>query len=156
MTDYAERHSLTPYRFIQDDGVSGTIWNRPGWQELMGEVEAGRVAIIVVKNLDRVGRDYLRVGLHLEQFAERGVRLIAINDNIDTAKGEDDFTPLRALFAEWYARDTSKKIRAVFKSRMEQGYHCTGSIPDGYIHDPADRKNWLVDEAAAEVIRRIF
>ena len=92
----------------------------------------------------------------MEQFQKCGIRLVAIHDNIDTAQGEDDFTPLRALFAEWHARDTSKKIRAVFKSRMEQGFHCTGAIPYGYIHDPANRQNWLVDEEAAKVIRHIY
>ena len=156
LTDYAEKNGLTPYRFVEDDGYSGTRWNRPGWMEIMQEVEAGQVATIIIKNLDRMGRDHLRVGLHLERFLELGTRLIAIHDNIDTAQGEDDFTPLRALFAEWHARDTSKKIRAVFKSRMEQGYHCTGSIPYGYIHNPANRQDWLLDEEAAKVIQRIF
>lgn len=79
-----------------------------------------------------------------------------VSDGIDTAKGEDDFTPFRAIFAEWYAKDASRKIRAVFKSRTEAGYHCTGSIPYGYIHDPNNRQNWLVDEEAAKVIRHIF
>ena len=153
---YAEEHNLKPYRHIQDDGFSGTVWTRPGWQELMAEVEAGRVGTIIVKNLDRMGRDYLRVGILLEQFVERKIRFIALHDNIDTAKGEDDFTPLRALFAEWLARDTSKKIRAVFKARTEAGYHCTGAIPYGYIHDPTNRQNWLVDEEAAKTIRHIF
>ena len=156
LTDYAEKNGLTPYRFVQDDGFSGTRWNRPGWIEVMEEIEAGRVATIIIKNLDRMGRDHLRVGLHLEEFENRGIRLIAIHDNIDTAQGEDDFTPLRALFAEWHARDTSKKIRAVFKSRMEQGFHVSGSIPYGYIHNPDNRQEWLLDEEAAKVIRHIF
>lgn len=153
---YAKDNGLEPYQHIQDDGWSGTNWNRPGWQELMTEVGAGKVGIIITKNLDRMGRDYLRVGLYLEQFKEAGIRLIAINDNIDTFAGEDDFTPLRALFAEWYARDTSRKIRAVFKARTEAGYHCTGAIPYGYLHDPKDRQKWIVDEEAAKVIRYIF
>jgi len=156
LEDYAERNNLKPYRHIQDDGWSGTVWNRPGWQELITEVEAGRVQNIVVKNLDRMGRDYLRVGLYMEQFRDSGVRLIAVNDAIDTDLGEDDFTPFRAILAEWYARDTSKKIRAVFNSRMEAGYHCSGSIPYGYLHDPDDRQQWIINEPAAEVVRRIF
>ena len=156
LQDYAERNNLKPYRHIQDDGWSGTVWNRPGWQELITEVEAGRVQTIVVKNLDRMGRDYLRVGLYLEQFYTLGIRLIAVNDGIDTSAGEDDFTPFRAIFAEWYARDTSKKIRAVFKSRMEAGHPCSGSIPYGYIRDSNDRQKWIIDEPAAEVVRRIF
>ena len=156
LEDYAEHNGLKPYRHIQDDGISGAVWNRPGWQELIAEVEAGHVSTIVVKNLDRMGRDYLRVGLYMEQFRDCGVRLIAVNDGIDTLCGEDDFTPFRAILAEWYARDTSKKIRAVFKSRMEAGYHCSGSIPYGYLHDPDDRQQWIVDSQAAKVIRRIF
>ena len=140
LIDYAEKNNLAPYRFIQNDGISGTVWNRPGWMELVAEVEAGRVGAIVVKNLDRLGRDYLRVGLFVEQMQISKIRLIAIGDNVDTAAGEDDFLPLRALFAEWHARDTSKKIRAVFKGRTEAGYHCTGSIPYGYIHDPQTAK----------------
>ena len=156
LEDYAERNNLKPYRHICDDGFSGVDWRRPGWQELISEVEAGRVQTIVVKNLDRMGRDYLRVGLYMEQFRDSGVRLIAVNDGIDTAAGEDDFTPFRAILAEWYARDTSKKIRAVFKSRMEAGHHCSGSIPYGYIRDSEDKQVWHIDEPAAEVVRRIF
>ena len=156
LVDNAERNNLKPYRHIQDDGWSGVRWDRPGWQELMAEVEAGRVQNIVVKNLDRMGRDYLRVGLLLEQFRDSNIRLIAVSDGIDTACGEDDFTPFRAILAEWYARDTSKKIRAVFQSRMEAGHHCSGSIPYGYIRDSSDKQVWHIDGPAAEVVRRIF
>jgi hypothetical protein len=123
---------------------------------LIAEVEAGKVHAVVVKTLDRIGRDYLRVGLILEQFAELGVRLIAVADGVDTAKGEDDFTPFRTILAEWYAKDCSKKIRAIFNSRMAAGFHCSGSIPYGYVHDTENRQNWLVDASAAAVIRRIF
>ena len=156
LEEYAERSNLKPYRHIQDDGYSGTNWNRPGWQELIAEVEAGRVKAIVVKNLDRLGRDYLRVGLFMEQIRDSGVRLIAVSDGIDTADGEDDFTPFRAILAEWYAKDASKKIRAVFKSRMEAGFTCTGSMPYGYIRDSDDKQTWHIDEPAAVVVRRIF
>jgi len=156
LEDYAERNNLMPFRHIQDDGWSGTRWDRPGWSELMSEVDAGNVSAIVVKNLDRMGRDYLRVGLYMEQFRDSGIRLIAISDGIDSDRGEDDFTPFRAILAEWYARDTSKKIRAIFNSRMAAGYHCSGSIPYGYLQDPNDRQNWIVDDAAAAVIRRIY
>jgi DNA invertase Pin-like site-specific DNA recombinase len=153
---YAEDNNLKPYRHIQDDGFSGTGWNRPGWLEVMSEIEAGRVETLVVKNLDRMGRDYLRVGLLMEQFQQNGVRFIAVSDGIDSSKQEDDFTPFRAIFAEWYAKDASRKIRAVFKARTEAGYHCTGSIPYGYLHDPDNRQNWLIDEEAATVVRKIF
>ncbi|MDR3348664.1 MAG: DUF4368 domain-containing protein [Acidaminococcales bacterium] len=156
LENYAEQNGLKPYRHLQDDGWSGTSWSRPGWQELIAEIEAGNVAAVVVKTLDRVGRDYLRVGLFMEQLRDAGVRLIAVSDGIDTAQGEDDFTPFRAILAEWYAKDCSKKIRAIFNNRMAQGYHCTGSIPYGYIHNPENRQEWLLDESAAAVVRRIF
>ena len=156
LEDFAERNNLRPYRHIQDDGFSGTSWSRPGWQEIIDEIEAGHVNTLVVKNLDRMGRDYLRVGLYLEQFREKDVRLIAVNDGIDTSLGEDDFTPFRAIFAEWLAKDISRKTRAVFKSRMEAGYYCNGSIPYGYLHDPDNRQHLIIDEHAATVVRRIF
>ena len=153
---YAEQNGLKPYRHLQDDGWSGTSWIRPGWQELISEIEAGNVSAVVVKCLDRVGRDYLRVGLFMEQLAEAGVRFIAVSDGIDSDCGEDDFTPFRAILAEWYAKDCSKKIRTIFNSRMAAGYHCTGSIPYGYVHNPDNRQEWLLDESAAAVVRRIF
>ena len=156
LEEFAERNGLAPYIHVQDDGYSGTNWNRPGWQELIAKVEKDEVACICAKDGSRLGRDYLRVGLYRELFKEKGVRLICVNDNLDTAVGEDDFVPFREIMAEWYARDTSKKIRAIFNSRMAAGYHCTGSIPYGYLHDPEDRQQWIVDEPAAEVVRRIF
>jgi hypothetical protein len=104
-----------------------------------------------------MGRDYLRVGLYMEQFRDSGVRLIAVSDGIDTANGvEDDFTPFRAILAEWYAKYCSKKIRTIFNSRMSQGYHCTGSIPYAYVHNPDNRQEWLLDDTAAATVRRIF
>lgn len=157
LENYAEQNGLKPYRHLQDDGYSGTQWARPGWQQLIAEIEAGRVSAVVTVNLDRVGRDYLRVGLFMEQLRDSGVRLICVSDGIDTANGiEDDFTPFRAILAEWYAKDCSKKIRTIFNSRMSQGYHCTGSIPYGYIHNPDNRQEWLLDDTAAATVRRIF
>jgi DNA invertase Pin-like site-specific DNA recombinase len=139
LTKYAESNGFTPILPIQDDGWSGTSWSRPGWTELMGYVERGEVSAILVKTLDRIGRDHLRVGLLLEQFQEQGIRLIALGDNIDTAQGVDDFVPLRTLFAEWFARDTSRKIRAINNARTREGRHVTGAIPYGYLRDPNDK-----------------
>jgi DNA invertase Pin-like site-specific DNA recombinase len=156
LQDYAERNNLLPVLHISDDDESGTGWLRPGWQQLMAQVEAGNVGTILLKTMDRMGRDYLRVGLFLEQFAEAGIRLIAIGDNVDTAKGEDDFVPLRNLFAEWYARDCSKKIRAVFKSRMSNGKRCSGAIPYGFLPNNGDVNDLIIDEDAAVNVRRIF
>jgi len=156
LQEYAERNSLTPYVHIFDDGYSGTGWNRPGWQKVIEEIEAGKVQTIVVKNLDRMGRDYLRVGLYMEMFREKGIRLIAVSDGIDTLRGDDDFTPFRAIFAEWFARDTSKKIKAVINAKGRSGKPLATVPPYGYIKDPNDKHHWLVDTDAAKVIKRIF
>ena len=156
LQEYAERNGLTPYIFLSDDGYSGTGWDRPGWQKVIEEIEAGRTHTIVVKNLDRMGRDYLRVGLYLEMFREKGVRLIAMSDGIDTAAGDDDFTPLRALFAEWFARDTSKKLKTVFTAKAKSGKPITVNVPYGFIKDPNDKHKWLVDLEAAKIVKRIF
>ena len=156
LQDYAERHNLTPYVHIQDDGYSGTRWDRPGWQELIAKVEAGEVACICIKDGSRLGRDYLRVGLYRELFREKGVRLIAINDNYDSAKGEDEVIPFREIIAEWYARDTSRKVKAVIQSKGNSGKPITSVPPYGYRKDPEDKNRWLVDEPAAAIVRRIF
>lgn len=108
------------------------------------------------KDMSRLGRDHLRVGLFLEQLREMNVRLIAVAEGIDTAKGEDDFMPFRNILAEWHARDTSRKIRAIFGARTAAGNHVTGALPYGYLHDPKDRQKWIVDEEAAPVVKRIF
>jgi DNA invertase Pin-like site-specific DNA recombinase len=147
---------MVPYIHVFDDGYSGTGWNRPGWQKVIEEIEAGRVQNLVIKNLDRMGRDYLRVGLYLEQFQSCGVRLIAVSDGIDTSRGDDDFTPFRAIFAEWFARDTSKKIKAVINAKGRSGKPTTIHPPYGYIKDSEDKYKWLVDSDAATVVKRIF
>ena len=121
----------------------------------MEEVEAGRVEAIVIKDMSRLGRDYLKVGQVMEILRQRGVRLIAINDGVDSLKGDDDFTPFRNIMNEFYARDTSRKIRSVFKSKGMSGKHLTGTVIYGYLWDEK-REHWLVDEEASEVVRRIF
>ena len=157
LENHAKKNGFTNCRHIVDDGYSGsTFTTRPGWNELIAEVEAGNVGIICSKDMSRIGRDYIRMGLYREMFREKGVRLITVADGFDSENGEDDLLPFRDIFAEWHARDTSRKIRAIFKNRTEQGLHCTGSIPYGYIHDPSDRQKWLIDEEAAKVVRRIF
>ena len=110
-------------RFFIDDGYSGTTFDRPGWQQLMGEVEEGNIEAVLVKDMSRVGRDYLRVGLYMEQFADQNIRLIAVNDGVDTSKGVDDFTPFRNIMSEWYARDISKKIKASMHTKALSGKH---------------------------------
>ena len=156
LEEYAERNGMTPFVHHCDDGVSGTRWDRPGWIKVMDEIEAGNVQNLIVKNLDRMGRDYLRVGLHMERFRELGVRLIAIGNGIDTATGDDDFAPFRAIFAEWYSRDCSRKIRAVVQSKGKSGKHTSAVPPYGYYKSPDDKNQWLVDPESAAVVKRIF
>jgi DNA invertase Pin-like site-specific DNA recombinase len=156
LEEFAERNQLVPFLNICDDGYSGTNFDRPGWRKLIGEIEAGAVSVLILKDLSRMGRDYLRVGLYMEMFREKGVRLIAVNDGVDTEKGEDDFTPFRNIMAEWYARDTSRKIKSVLNAKGRDGKPL-GTIPlYGFKKDPDDADKRLIDEEAAAVVRRIF
>lgn len=127
-----------------------------GLLQMTEDISRGSVGQILIKDMSRLGRDHLRVGLFLEQLREMNVRLIAVAEGIDTAKGEDDFMPFRNILAEWHARDTSRKIRAIFGARTAAGNHVTGALPYGYLHDPKDRQKWIVDEEAAPVVKRIF
>ena len=155
LEDFARRNGLPNPTHFTDDGISGTRFDRPGFLAMMEEVEAGRVEAIVIKDMSRLGRDYLKVGQVMEVLRQRGVRLIAINDGVDSLKGDADFTPFRNIMNEFYARDTSRKIRSVFKSKGMSGKHLTGTVIYGYLWDEK-REHWLVDEEAAEVVRRIF
>ena len=155
LEDFARRNGLPNPTHFTDDGISGTQFDRPGFLAMMEEVEAGRVEAIVIKDMSRLGRDYLKVGQVMEILRQRGVRLIAINDGVDSLKGDDDFTPFRNIMNEFYARDTSRKIRSVFKSKGMSGKHLTGTVIYGYLWDEK-REHWLVDEEAAAVVRHIF
>ena len=151
-----DNHFSNPTFFI-DDGVSGVTFDRPGWNEMIRLAEAGKVQTVIVKDMSRMGRDYLKVGYYTESFfAERDIRYIAINDGVDSDKGDNDFTPFRNLFNDFYARDTSKKIRAVMRAKGNAGEHLCTNPPYGYMKDPADKKKWIVDEKAAEIVKRIF
>lgn len=155
LEDFARRNGLPNPTHFTDDGISGTRFDRPGFLAMMEEVEAGCVEAIVIKDMSRLGRDYLKVGQVMEILRQRGVRLIAINDGVDSLKGDDDFIPFRNIMNEFYARDTSRKIRSVFKSKGMSGKHLTGTVIYGYLWDEK-REHWLVDEEAAAVVRHIF
>ena len=155
LEDYARRNGFPNPTHFTDDGISGTRFDRPGFTAMMEEVEAGRVEAIIIKDMSRLGRDYLKVGQIMEILRVKGVRLIAINDGVDSINGDDDFTPFRNIMNEYYARDTSKKIKSVFKAKGMSGKHLTGTVLYGYLWDES-RIHWLVDEEAAEVVRRIF
>ena len=135
-----------------------SLFNRPSWNELLERIENGEVSALIVKDMSRLGRDYLKVGFYTEVLlVEKGVRFIAINNGIDSANQTDsDFTPFLNIINEWYAKDTSKKIRAVMKSKGEADEHLCTTPPYGYMKDPDNKKRWIVDEAAAEVVKRIF
>lgn len=120
------------------------------------KIESGEVGTILIKDMSRLGRDHLRVGLFLEMIREMNVSLVAVAEGIDTAKGEDELMPFRNIFAEWHARDTSKKIRTIFNARTAHGNHVTGAITYGYLHDPNDRQKWILDEEAAPIVKRMF
>ena len=155
LEDYARRNGFPNPTHFTDDGISGTCFDRPGFTAMMEQVEAGNVETIIVKDMSRLGRDYLKVGQIMEILRQRGVRLIAINDGVDSAKGENDFTPFLNIMYEFYARDTSKKIKSVFKAKGMSGKHLTGTVIYGYLWDEK-REHWLVDEEAAAVVRQIF
>lgn len=158
LSKYAQEHGFTNPRFYVDDGYSGTNFNRPDFQQLMDEVNEGKVRTIIVKDMSRLGRDYLKVGFYTEiTFPEANVRFIAINDQVDSESAVDnDFTPFRNIINEWYAKDTSKKIRAVFKAKGLSGKHLCTIPPYGYKKDDHDKQQWLVDEDAAKVVKEIF
>jgi len=155
---YADDNGFTNTEFFVDDGYSGTNFDRPDWQRLISLVEEGRIGTIIVKDMSRLGRDYLKVVYYTEVlFPGSDIRFIAINNNVDSANQQDsDFTPFLNIINEWYAKDTSKKIRAVFKSKGESGKPLCTNPPYGYIKDPEDKTRWIVDEEAAKVVREAF
>ena len=158
LENYAHKNGYSPIRHFTDDGVSGTTFEREGFQAMIAEVEAGNVSAVIVKDMSRLGRDYLKVGFYTEvMFKEKGVRFIAINNGIDSANQQDsDFTPFLNIMNEWYARDASRKIQAVFKSRMQDGKRVSPSVPYGYLRSPEDKQKLIIDEEPAAVVRRIY
>ena len=154
---YADEHHFFNTRFFVDDGFSGVSFEREGLQEMLREVEAGNVATVITKDLSRLGRNYLKTGELIEiVFPEYEVRYIAINDGVDTAREDNEFTPLRNWFNEFYARDTSKKIRAVKQAKAQKGERVNGEVPYGYIADPNDRNHLIPDPETAHVVKQIF
>ena len=158
LSKYAKDNNFKNPQYFVDDGVSGTTFEREGFQAMIAEVEDGNVGTIIVKDMSRFGRDYLKVGFYTEiLFAEKDVRFIAINNGIDSANQTDsDFTPFLNIMNEFYAKDTSKKIKAVAKAKGESGRHLTTIPPYGYMKNPNNTDEWLVDEDAAEMVKRIF
>ena len=158
LQDYARLHGYLHPRFFYDDGVSGTTFEREGFKEMEALVEAGGVSTIIVKDLSRFGRNYLEVGRYLEViYPTLGVKFIAIQENVDTLEGTGtEMMPFHNIFNEWYAAQTSKKIRAVWAMKVANGKRIGSSVPYGYVKDPNDHEKWYIDEPAAEVVRKIY
>ena len=155
---YADDNGFRNTRFFVDDGYSGTTFDRPDFQRMIAEMDAGRIGTVIVKDMSRLGRDYLKVGFYTEvAFPEADVRFIAINNGVDSAnQQESDLTPFINIFNEFYAKDTSKKIRAVFKAKGQSGKPLCTNPPYGYKKDPDDKTRWIVDDEAAVVVKEIF
>ena len=155
---YADDNGFRNTEFFVDDGYSGANFDRPDWQRLAGMIDEGLIGTIIVKDMSRLGRDYLQVGMYTEMvFPNADIRFIAINNGVDSINGtENDMTPFINIFNEFYAKDTSRKIRAVFKSKGQSGKPLSTNPPYGYLKDPEDKNHWVVDEEAAEIVRRVF
>ena len=152
----AKEKGYTNLVHFLDDGISGVTMDRPGFVEMIRQLEQGKAAAVFVKDLSRLGRNYIEVGRLTEEFfPNHDIRLVAVSDNIDTAEGENELAPIRNLFNEWYARDISKKRRISNKIKGNAG-EPMGQPPYGYIKDPNDPKHWIVDDEAAQVVRRVY
>lgn len=149
LEQYAKEHGFTNLVHFTDDGISGTRFDRLGFLAMMKEVESGKVGTILIKDMGRMGRDYLKVRQYMELLRQKNVRLIAVNGNVDSFREDDDFTPFRNIMNEWYARDTSKKIKSTFKAKGKSGKHVASTTPYGYLKDKDDPNVWIVDEEAA-------
>ena len=164
LTQYADEKGFFNTRFYVDDGISGTTFERDGFKAMLNDVQNGEVKTVIVKDMSRFGRDYIQVGMYTEiLFPQNNVRFIAINDSYDSANGDNDFIPFKNIMNKWYARrrlrltlDTSKKIKAVNRAKARAGEHLTSNVPYGYIKNPDNPKQWIIDEEAAGVVREIF
>lgn len=155
LTKYAKEHGIDNFKIYKDDGFSGTNFNRPGFQEMLDDIEDGLVSMVVVKDMSRFGRNYLEVGMYTEiRFPEKGVRFIAVNDGVDSERDDNDFTPFRNIINEWYAKDTSKKIRAVFRNKGMSGQRISTRSPYGYLRN--EDGSLRADEETAPNVRLIF
>ena len=158
LNEYARKNRFKNLQFFVDDGYSGTTFDRPAFREMEKMIENGEIGTVIVKDMSRLGRNYLQVGMYTDiVFPENDVRFIAINDNVDSAvQTEFDMTPIRNFCNELYARDTAKKIKSTLKMKGESGKHLTTILPFGFIKDKDDKDKWLIDEPAAIVVRKIF
>ena len=155
---YAAQNGYTNIVHYTDDGWSGGNFDRPDWKRLIGDIEAGLVGTVLVKDMSRVGRDYLQTGFYTEVFfRQNGVHFIAVANNVDSEDtSTNEFAPFLNIMNEWYLRDQSRKVKAAVQTKGKAGLHTTGNAIYGYKKDPEDKNHWLIDEEAAEVVRRIY
>jgi DNA invertase Pin-like site-specific DNA recombinase len=157
LESYSAQHGFTNIRHFSDDGTSGVSFDREGWQQLMTEVEAGNVATVITKDLSRFAREHVQAGMYLELFRQKGIRFIAVTNGVDSNNPESlEFVPFLNIFSEWYARDTSKKIKAVAHAKGNAGKPLSYNAIYGYKKSPGDKNVWLIDEEAACIVRRVF
>ena len=157
LEEYAARNGFTNTVHFTDDGCTGTNFDRDDWKRLITEVESGNVHCLILKDMTRFGRDHIQVGLYMELFRKHGVRFIAIDNSIDSVYPETlEFAPFINIMSEWYARDISRKIKSAKRTQGNSGKRLTNAPIYGYMYDPADKEKWIIDEEAAEVVKRIF
>ena len=158
LSDYAKKHGYTNTMFFVDDGISGTSFDRSDFNRMQRMVEEGKIGTIIVKDLSRFGREHIEGGRLAEiVYPTLGVTFISIHENVNTSTGEGmEMMPFYNIFNEWYAAQTSKKIRDVWKSKSDNGKRVSPTVPFGYMKDPANKEKWLIDEPAAEIVRKIF
>ena len=158
LEEFATKNGFLNIRHFTDDGVSGTTFERKGFRAMIDEIEAGNVGIVICKDMSRIGRDYLQTGFYTEVFfRQHGVRFIAVSNGIDTENGENnEFAPFLNIMSEWYARDVSRKQRAAYQAKGNNGGRTTNNVIYGYIKDPHDKTKWIVDPEAAAIVLRIF
>ena len=157
LSQYAQKHHFKNIIHYVDDGYSGTNFERPDFQRLMQDIKLGKIGIVITKDISRLGRDYLNTGYLLEDFfPSNNVRFIAINDDVDTDKGINDFTPFKNIMNEWYAKDISKKIRSARKTKALNGDFVVSYAPYGYKKDPKDKHKLIIDEEVVDVVKKIF
>ncbi len=154
---YAGEHGFANIKYYVDDGFSGTNFNRPGFREMIDDVETGKIGIVITKDLSRLGRNYLLTGQYIEMiFPEYNVRYIAINDGVDTIRSENEMMILKNVFNDWYACDTSKKVRSVMQAKGKSGKPLASNTPYGYKKSADDKNKWIIDEETAPIVQRIF
>ena len=156
LSKYAKEHGFDNTRFYVDDGYTGTNFNRPGFLKMLEDMDAGYVSTLIIKDMSRLGRDYLQSGYYTESyFPDRNIRFIAINDGVDSINGDNEFIPFRNIMNEMYARDISRKVRSAHRIRGNMG-EPLGQPPYGYMKSPENKKKWIIDPPAAAVVRKIF